>query len=481
MPDISPSTALTARDTRHEALSWALNEGRQTTAFLSLNLPGPKKSPPGSATLFAWALQEIADHFPETILHEQGQDVLGHYAILLIDHAPRSVKQAAIALETRHAAARLIDLDVYTTDGSQLGRRELGLPPRRCLLCEQAAVDCIRRQGHDRNALIAKAQALLLEREKEEELQREAIAATPLSVKAASENRQISCALPTYPFSFPFSSQSLRHLAACLTRGAREELALTPKPGLVDQENNGSHPDLSYDRMEESIGYVGEYLDAVATSLAAGEPFECQKQLAIAAEQRLYERLHTNTHKGFIFLSGMLLIACQHAASFEEAAIRRSLSTLAADFFRTAPVQPTHGQRAREKFRAGGIVDETLRGFPALFEEALPAYRTALARHGDEETARFALLACLMQCVEDTTTLHRAGPAGLARIRDDGRQLEKIIAEKGDCRACLEQLDGEYIRQNLTMGGVADMLGIALGFLRFCGSSRNDGTTSGYT
>ena len=34
--------------------------------------------------------------------------------------------------------------------------------------------------------------------------------------------------------------------------------------------------------------------------------------------------------------------------------------------------------------------------------------------------------------------------------------LEKIIAEKGDCRACLEQLDGEYIRQNLTMGGVAD-------------------------
>ena len=96
-----------------------------------------------------------------------------------------------------------------------------------------------------------------------------------------------------------------------------------------------------------------------------------------------------------------------------------------------------------------------MRGFPALFEEALPAYRTALARHGDEETARFALLARLMQCVEDTTTLHRAGPAGLARIRDDGQQLEKTIAGGGDFRACLEQLDGEYIRQNLTMGGVA--------------------------
>ena len=120
-----------------------------------------------------------------------------------------------------------------------------------------------------------------------------------------------------------------------------------------------------------------------------------------------------------------------------------------------------------------------MEGFPSLFEEAIPAYRMALARHGDEETARFALLARLMQCVEDTTTLHRAGPAGLSRIRDDGRQLEKIIAAGGDFRTCLEQLDGEYIRQNLTMGGVADMLGMALGYLRFCGSIRNADTASG--
>ena len=73
-----------------------------------------------------------------------------------------------------------------------------------------------------------------------------------------------------------------------------------------------------------------------------------------------------------------------------------------------------------------------------------------------------------MQCVEDTTTLHRAGPAGLERLRHDGRQLEKIIADGGDFLARLEQLDAEYIRQNLTMGGVADMLGMTLGYLRFC-------------
>ena len=469
-------------------------------AFLSLNLPGEEKTPPGSACLFAWALAEITRAFPAARLHANTRDVLGHYAIITIDAPPRSVKAFAIALETRRAAARLIDLDVYAADGVQLGRRELGLPPRPCLLCDEAAMDCIRQQRHERRALVARAHELLLDQAGAESM------ATVHRARAGSPAREgerlaergesgpaSAFAHLTAVGPFPRTArrrgeigvkstptlaaalhevarrtEQLQDMAACLTLGARDELALTPKPGLVDRNNNGSHPDLGYACMEESIGYVGEYLDATAASLLAGAPFECQKQLAVAAEQRLYAQLHTNTHKGFIFLSGMLLIACWRAQSMEEAAVRRSLSALAAEFFRSAPRQPTHGQRAREKYRTGGIVDETLRGYPSLFDEALPAYRHARQVHGDGQTARFALLARLMQCVEDTTTLHRAGPAGLERLRHDGRQLEKIIADGGDFLARLEQLDAEYIRQNLTMGGVADMLGMTLGYLRFC-------------
>ena len=267
---------------------------------------------------------------------------------------------------------------------------------------------------------------------------------------------------------------TLERLADCLVKGARRELYLTPKPGLVDRHNRGSHPDLSLAKMEASVEIVSGYLSSMARSLQMNEPFDVQKQLAIAAEQRLYDQIGTNTHKGFIFLSGMLLIARWHADSDDESLIRDALSHLAIRFFRTAPLTSSHGQRVREKYDVRGIVGETARGMPSMFEVALPAFRAASIRHGDDETASFAMMARLMQCVEDTTTLHRAGPLGLLRIRKDGKRLETLLAAGGDYRQFLAELDRDYVRMNLTMGGVADMLGMAFGYLMAMGELKNE-------
>ena len=261
---------------------------------------------------------------------------------------------------------------------------------------------------------------------------------------------------------------ALDSLAAGLIEGARRELHLTPKPGLVDRSNNGSHPDLSLALMEASIGIVADFLRATVASLVSGEGFECQKELGIRAERRLYDELGTNTHKGFIFLSGMLLIARWHADTDDEQRTREALSQLAIRFFRSAPVVPSNGQRVREQFQLTGIVGETARGLPSLFEVALPAFRAAMRLHGDSETASFVAMARLMQHVEDTTTLHRAGPLGLHRLKKDGGRLERLIADGGDYRGFLEQLDHDYIRMNMTMGGVADMIGMTLGYLVAC-------------
>lgn len=258
---------------------------------------------------------------------------------------------------------------------------------------------------------------------------------------------------------------NLESLASCLERGARRELYLTPKPGLVDRRNSGSHPDLSLALMEASLGIVSDFLGATVQSLVCGEPFDCQKQLGIVAERRLYDELGTNTHKGFIFLSGMLLIARWHAEGEDESSLRETLSRLAIRFFRQAPIVQSNGQRVRAKFEVQGIVGETALGLPSLFDLALPAYRLAMLRHGDNEIASFAVMARLMQGVEDTTTLHRAGPLGLHRLKKDGKRLERLIAEGGDFVGFLESLDGDYIRMNMTMGGVADMIGMSLGYL----------------
>lgn len=257
----------------------------------------------------------------------------------------------------------------------------------------------------------------------------------------------------------------LERLAGALASGAALELYLTPKPGLVDLADRGSHPDLSLAIMERSIAIVAAYLDQLVGSLAAGEPFIYQKKIGLRAEQRLQESLGTNTHKGYVFLSGMLLIARWRAASADEAAIRRALAALAEIFFRAGEAGNSHGRQAREKYGAGGIVQETRRGFPALFDQALPAFRAAIRRQAGFSEASFAMLARLMQTVDDTTTLHRGGPAGLARIRRDGRRLEQLIASGDDYPAFLRATNRAYVRMNLTMGGVADMLALAYGYL----------------
>jgi triphosphoribosyl-dephospho-CoA synthetase len=254
---------------------------------------------------------------------------------------------------------------------------------------------------------------------------------------------------------------ALETLAAALVRGARLELHLTPKPGLVDRADCGSHPDLSMRTMERSIDHVSDYLDEMVASLAGGQSFAEQRAIGAAAERRLLETLGTNTHKGFIFLSGILLIARSNAGSSDETALRESLRSLADDFFKTAPAQPTNGLQARKKYQCGGIILESIGGFPSVFDEGLPAFRQVMGQSGSFEAASFALLARLMQTVDDTTTLHRAGVEGLCRVRRDGLRLEQIVAEGGDYLAFLRELNRSYVLMNITIGGVADMLGIA--------------------
>jgi triphosphoribosyl-dephospho-CoA synthase len=259
----------------------------------------------------------------------------------------------------------------------------------------------------------------------------------------------------------------LERLAAALAAGAMRELRLTPKPGLVDLIDNGSHPDLSVPLMERSIGIVTLYLAEIAASLHAEAPFVRQKEIAIRAERRLFAELGTNTHKGYVFLAGMLLIARHRAGASDEDALRRSLSAVSQTFFSGAKALDTHGERARRQFKTGGIVREALDAYPSLFEGALPVFRRMTEQGACATVASFAMLAKLMQTVDDTTTLHRGGTAGLARVRRDGRALERIIAEGGDHAALLQRLNDDYKRLNLTIGGVADMLGIAFGWLIF--------------
>lgn len=155
------SSLLAARDARQELLSRALGAGRPATLFVSLNLPGPDKSPPGATWLFRRACVQIAEAFPGSLLVVADHDALGHFALRVVDADPLAVKRLCIAIEESHPAGRLLDLDVYSAQTVQIGRARLGLPARRCLLCDQPAVDCMRTRRHAAAEVIAFTHELL--------------------------------------------------------------------------------------------------------------------------------------------------------------------------------------------------------------------------------------------------------------------------------------------------------------------------------
>lgn len=259
---------------------------------------------------------------------------------------------------------------------------------------------------------------------------------------------------------------ALDRLAASLTAGLRLELFLTPKPGLVDLLDNGSHPDLSLPRMLASVDLVGGYLVELAGLLGRGASLPLLVEAGRRAEERMLSRLGTNTHRGAIFLAGLLMAGRARAGSDRVEDIREGVRRVAGEFFGASPLPPSHGSAARRAYGAGGIVAEARLGLPSLFEEALPAYERAF-REGEPGRAPYMAMARLMRTVEDTTTLYRGGPLALARLRSDGARIEATLEKGDDPVPLLLQLNRDYRRLNLTMGGVADLLGLAFGWLHY--------------
>jgi triphosphoribosyl-dephospho-CoA synthase len=262
-------------------------------------------------------------------------------------------------------------------------------------------------------------------------------------------------------------ASSTRHLADCLTAGLRVELDLTPKPGLVDRRDSGSHPDLTYAVMDQSIAQLGEYFADYAVALEADACAADLRRLGMAAEARMSAQFGTNTHRGAIFLGGLLLTGLHRAVSGDAEAVSRAIGAFALELFADRLPTDTTGARVRAQYGVGGIVTEALDGLPCVFQTGLPALHEARQRRWPRDRALYLLMARLMQKVEDTTALRRCGPLGLARLRRDGARLEELLLTGLDPVPFLVEANDGYRRQRLTMGGVADLIGTCAAWALF--------------
>lgn len=153
---------LHARDGREVLVQAALEGTPATVVMVSTVIPGPRKTPAGSERLVHWAVEELERRLSGAWLLARNRDALGLYALLATRQHAVEVKARCVAIEDSRPAARLLDLDVHPTPGRRLGRAELGLPPRPCLLCGEPAVDCMRLNRHPQQGLVRHVERLLV-------------------------------------------------------------------------------------------------------------------------------------------------------------------------------------------------------------------------------------------------------------------------------------------------------------------------------
>jgi len=133
----------------------------ETLVALSLAIPGVDKTPCGTGALFAWAASELERAVPTARRVHEAVDVLGQHGLWCTPSDAEGVKRRCVALEATAPAARLVDLDVYSPEGTPVDRSTLHLPQRRCLCCREAARDCIRTRRHAPAEVVATALRLL--------------------------------------------------------------------------------------------------------------------------------------------------------------------------------------------------------------------------------------------------------------------------------------------------------------------------------
>ena len=151
---------LEARESREAELMRTLERARPSTIMLSLNIPGPDKDIPGARELFAEGAAQLVATGKFSLI-DDALDCLGPYAFFSSELEPEAAKHACMQIEDARPSFRLLDLDVYSAQGAPVSRHQLGKTRRPCLVCSQAAVDCIRQRTHTALELDDRVRALL--------------------------------------------------------------------------------------------------------------------------------------------------------------------------------------------------------------------------------------------------------------------------------------------------------------------------------
>lgn len=149
---ISLAELLDAKEKRSKTQRRLLKTFGKTLVCLLVNYVGEVKADKNTKIIFEEGFSAIKNLI-EPIYVAQNFFATGEEGFFVTDLDAKKAKRLLCDLEQTHILGRLFDVDVFDADGVQIGREELGLPPRKCFVCERVARECYVARRHDKAQL----------------------------------------------------------------------------------------------------------------------------------------------------------------------------------------------------------------------------------------------------------------------------------------------------------------------------------------
>ena len=266
------------------------------------------------------------------------------------------------------------------------------------------------------------------------------------------------------------------HLASM---ALQTELDTTPKPGLVDRNDNGAHRDMDHALMQRSIQALHPYFVRLAQLGFTGKQ-PCHDEIVnigIEAEREMFKATGgVNTHKGALFSIGLAAVALGGEAfcritqaegcgtmAYNDVNSKQiqSLSNSIASLARLFPdTNGTHGSKAKANNILKGALDNAREGYTQLFKAWLPFYIDRIAE-GDNYALHKTLLR-IMCDLDDTNIVYRTSMETMKEVKTEARQMLDTSRNIVNFEAALQAMNTDYIHRNISPGGSADMLSLVV-------------------
>lgn len=281
-------------------------------------------------------------------------------------------------------------------------------------------------------------------------------------------------------------NKKIKQLTQYAHKAILYEVVLSPKPGLVDRLNTGSHHDMDIftfmDAINALMPYFYQYLMLGAEHPSKAEPKELfmkTRDAGIDAEHAMMEATNKiNTHKGTNFSFAVILAATAYGIKEKKLKlpftkeeteelfnyVSLMCAGLVTEDFSNLDQKKTlsYGERLFQKYGISGIRGVAENGYPILTNVMLPYLRGNLKKYPNYREG--VLLHCLvltMSQAEDTNLIHRGGIAAFYQVREEAQVIYETNTPK-TIRKALKKYDEILIERHLSPGGAADLLSLAI-------------------